>query len=306
MRTHADWSTAAFDHPPAAPAVGPFPRREFLRAVAETGCEDVLLVESETALLVLACEEAGTIRFAGDPDLTDYHVPLGTGVEDLIAEVVSTASPGARFDLDSLPAEAAVPVAEGFHRAGVAVEPQLHAVSAVLDLPATLEEYLDRIGKKQRHELRRKRRRYEETIGPVVHETHRGSGWAFGELVRLHRSSIGTKGTFMTDEHVELFRRLAESPGWRIDVLRVEGTDRAAGCLFSYSDGEGMYVYNSAYDPELSAGSPGLAVVAATIAGAISEGLTLFDFLKGTEVYKFRLGARERPLYRISAAGQGA
>lgn len=306
MRTHADWSTPAFERPPAAPAVGPFPRRDFLRAVAEIGCEDVLLAESETALLVLACGDEGTIRFAGHPDLTDYHVPIGTGVDDLVAEIVSSAPPGVRFELDSLPAEAAPLVSEGFRRAGVAVEPQLHAVSAVLDLPATLEEYLDRIGKKQRHELRRKRRRYEETVGPVVHETHRGSGWAFGEFVRLHRSSSGTKGAFMTDERVELFRRLAESPGWRLDVLRVAGTDRAAGCLFSYSDEEGMYVYNSAYDPGLSAGSPGLAVVAATIAAAIGEGLTLFDFLKGSEVYKFRLGARERPLYRISAAGRDA
>jgi CelD/BcsL family acetyltransferase involved in cellulose biosynthesis len=32
---------------------------------------------------------------------------------------------------------------------------------------------------------------------------------------------------------------------------------------------------------------------------AIGEGIGRFDFLKGDEVYKFRLGAEERPLYRV-------
>ena len=34
---------------------------------------------------------------------------------------------------------------------------------------------------------------------------------------------------------------------------------------------------------------------------AIEEGLPRFDFLKGDEVYKFRLGAEERPLFRLEA-----
>jgi len=300
LRTHTDWSTPGFDHVPAAPTVGPFPRRDFLRTVSDVCGEDVVLVESASALLPLRCS-ADAVRFAGHPDLTDYHVPLGDGVEELVAEVVSAVPEGTAFDLDSLPAEAAAAVAAGFRRAGLPSEPAVHAAAAVLDLPTTLEAYLEQIGKKQRHELRRKHRRYEETVGPVIHETHRGPGWGFEELVRLHRLSPGQKGSFMTADHVELFRRLAGSPGWRIDLLRVDGAERAAAGLFSYSDGEAIYLYNSAYEPAFADGSPGLAVVAATIAAAIGEGLSRFDFLKGTEVYKFRLGARERPLYRIRA-----
>jgi CelD/BcsL family acetyltransferase involved in cellulose biosynthesis len=34
---------------------------------------------------------------------------------------------------------------------------------------------------------------------------------------------------------------------------------------------------------------------------AIDERRPRFDFLKGDETYKFRLGAEERPLYRLKA-----
>ena len=34
---------------------------------------------------------------------------------------------------------------------------------------------------------------------------------------------------------------------------------------------------------------------------AIKAGIAAFDFLKGDEVYKFRLGASERPLFVVEA-----
>jgi len=40
-------------------------------------------------------------------------------------------------------------------------------------------------------------------------------------------------------------------------------------------------------------------LLALLIEDAIMQGMAVFDFLKGDEVYKFRLGARRRPLYVI-------
>ena len=37
------------------------------------------------------------------------------------------------------------------------------------------------------------------------------------------------------------------------------------------------------------------------IESAINQGKPVFDFLKGDETYKFRLGAEERPLFRVTA-----
>lgn len=301
LKTHTDWDTGAFDRAPSAPAVGPFPRREFLRALSETLDSEFgapFLVETDTALAAFS-RSGGTIRFAGSSDLTDYHSPIGDGVPNLFERFLGTLDSGTRLDLDSLPIEASNLIARGFELAGVDFRCSEHIVSAVLELPPTFEDYLDRIGKKQRHELRRKRRRYVEATGELIHETHRGPGWAFDEFLRLHRLAPGEKGEFMTAETEGFFRRLVAHRGWRVDLLRLDG--RAAACLFSYQADDGLYLYNSSYDPDLAEASPGVAMIGSMIEVAIGEGAKRFDFLKGDETYKFRLGAEARPLYRIEA-----
>jgi CelD/BcsL family acetyltransferase involved in cellulose biosynthesis len=255
------------------------------------------LFESDDALAVLVVDD-GVVRFGGDADLTDYHTPLGAGVEALFTEI-AVEGVGREFDLDSLPIEAAEPIVKGLERGGIRVGMERHTVAAVLDLPDTIDDYLSRIGKKQRHEVRRKRRRYEEAIGDVIYETRTEPCQAFEEFFRLHRLSGGAKGMFMTDEHERFFRELLEAPGWRIDVLRIPDQDRAAAGLFLFADAHGMYLYNSAYDPDLRDASPGVAIIGAAIERAIEDGLGRFDFLKGDEIYKFRLGAEERPLFRV-------
>jgi CelD/BcsL family acetyltransferase involved in cellulose biosynthesis len=86
-----------------------------------------------------------------------------------------------------------------------------------------------------------------------------------------------------------------------VDILRVPGAERATAALFSYVDEEGVYLYNSSYDAALSDASPGVAIVGSMIEQACVEGLPRFDFLKGDEVYKFRLGAEARPLFEVVA-----
>jgi CelD/BcsL family acetyltransferase involved in cellulose biosynthesis len=303
MKRHTDWDTPAFELAPVAPATGPFPMRDFLRALREHGPHDgsrLSLVEGPDALV--AVESVGSeVRLSGHPDLVDYRTPLGSGVSGAVAELASDLPPGTTLDFDSLPVEAADAVSEGLEAAGLAWTRERHAVTAVLPLPETFEDYLHVIGKKERHEVRRKRRRYVETVGDLVHETHTGEGWAFDEFVRLHRLAQGPKGRFMTDGMQRLFASLLGQPGWRIDLLRIGDAQRASACVFGFADQDGYFLYNSAYDPHLSDGSPGVALLGSMIERAIGERRPRFDFLKGDETYKFRLGAEERPLYRLKA-----
>jgi CelD/BcsL family acetyltransferase involved in cellulose biosynthesis len=294
---HRNWNTNGFDLPPVAPATGPFPRSAFLELTATATTE---VFEHDGGLMVLdICD--GRVTFGGEGDLTDYHTPLGDDVGDLISSVVAELGPGWSYDLDSLPREAADPVAKGLESAGLAVDVDQHSVAAVLELPATFDAYLEAIGKKQRHEVRRKRRRYEEAVGGLLYESHDAPGYAIDEFVRLHRLSEGAKGRFMNEEHEDFFRCLIDTPGWRVDILRIPDSECAAACLFVFVDDTGMYLYNSAYDPHLSEASPGVAILGAAIEQSIEERLPRFDFLKGDETYKFRLGAHERPLYRVTA-----
>jgi CelD/BcsL family acetyltransferase involved in cellulose biosynthesis len=294
---HEDLTSPALGWTPVAEAIGPFTDPRFLDLATPGGLE-VFEHDDGAAVLRVA---GGVVTFAGDPDLTDYHSPLGSDPAGLFAEVAAAVGREHRFDLDSLPIEAAEPVAKGLEMAGRSATLEQHTVTAVVDLPGTFDEYLQALGKKQRHEVRRKRRRYEEHLGEVVLETHADHGWAFDEFVRLHRMAGGEKGGFMTEERQALFESLLECPGWRIDLLRVPGETRASACLFVYVDGGGYYLYNSSYDVEMREASPGVVIVGAGVAQAIDDGAPRFDFLKGDEPYKFRLGAHKRPLFRVTA-----
>ena len=69
---------------------------------------------------------------------------------------------------------------------------------------------------------------------------------------------------------------------------------------FGFEDPHTTYLYNSAYEPDVAEASPGIVLVSSLVADAIDRGHTRFDFLKGDEIYKFRMGAHERPLYRLT------
>lgn len=297
------WNQTGFELPAVAEAVGPFCTAEFIDVVSRFDSGTPLPAESPDAFIPLR-RDGGEVFFAGDPELTDYHTPLGEACDELIATVAVEESPD-RFVLDSLPDEAAKPLIAGLERAGWNVTRNVHDVAAVLHLPDSFDEYLSELGKKERHETRRKRRRYEQMVGEVRYETHRGRGEAFDDFVHLHRKSEGEKGGFLTEERRHLFGMLADQQGWRIDVLRAPGGEIAA-VIFGYSDSTGYYLYNSAYDPALRDASPGVVLLGRMIEQAISEGVPRFDFLKGDETYKFRLGAERRPLIEITAVpGEG-
>jgi CelD/BcsL family acetyltransferase involved in cellulose biosynthesis len=289
------------DLQPLARAVGPFPLALFLKAWWEGlgGDRTPLIVEWETGMLPLM-QDGSRLEFLGETDLTDYHSPLGADIELGVRHLVGTLSGGLKMVFDSLPKEAADPMLAAIRASGLDPAMDQHIEARVLELPASIEEFYGRVGKKERHELRRKRRRYEEQVGPIVHTTHHGPGWGFDEFLRLHRLGKGDKGRFMSGDRKRFFTTLASQPGWRVDLLEVGGS--AAACLFGWTDGGDYYLYNSSYDPSLQGASPGLVLLVDMIETAIGQGWGRFDFLKGDETYKSRLGAVARPLYRIEAA----
>lgn len=300
MRLHQDWETPGFGLDTVADHLGPFPDRDFLRAVTSRGRHRVELVESDGAMLALERDDR-TVRMAGTASLTDYHSPRGAEVPALVSEWWRSQPKGTELVWDSLPGRAARVVGEGLTGAGAAAVTEQTEVAAVLHLPSTFDEYLQMVGKKERHEIRRKSRRYGRGLGEIRLRTCHGSGREFDEFVRLHRLARGPKGQFMDEETTPLFRQLAELRGWRIDLLET-GDGKASACVFGYSDSDAYYLYNSSFDPAHSAVSPGVVLLTSLIEQVISEGLSRFDFLKGSETYKRRLGASHRPLFTVRCA----
>ena len=291
MQVTDQWEQADFDLPPVAESTSVFSGRGFLQVWWEHfGVGDLQLVGNDDALLPLERGPDGTIRFVGDEDLTDYHSPLGSDSGRLLAGYLEWRGGGTRFRLDSLPSEAADAL-EPFLPPGTTRS--RHGAAYRLSLPASFDEWLAGLKKKERHELRRKRRRFTEALGsPRLVEADD----AIGVFVDLHRMSDGPKGQFMTANREAFFRDLADLSEARVDIVAGADEVPVAATLGFAGDG-GYALYNSAYHPDQSASSPGMVILWLLIQSSIDDGLAIFDFLKGEETYKLRLGAHARPLY---------
>ena len=298
MLVHRNWKSQAFGLPTVADHLGPFADPGFLKAVtSHRPGQRLEIVEDTDGLLALEWRDH-TASMAGHPSVTDYHSPRGERAADLVAEWWRQQRPGAGLIWDSLPQKADEVITRGLEEAGGEPHIEQTEVAAVLHLPATFDDYLMMVGKKERHEIRRKTRRYQRDLGEAKLRTQYIPAGEFEEFVRLHRLAAGAKGQFMDEQTTRFFKDLAELEGWRVDLLEV-GEGRASACVFGYADRNGYYLYNSSFDPAYSALSPGVVLLSSLIKKAISDGLTRFDFLKGNETYKRRLGAVHRPLYTV-------
>ena len=122
---------------------------------------------------------------------------------------------------------------------------------------------------------------------------------ALEDLLRLHRlrwaadgGSSGIPQGAVEDFHREVAPRLA-ARGWlRLYRLHVGGAAIAA--VYGIEIGRRFFYYQSGYDPEWSARSPGLVLVGRTIEDAYARGLADYDFLRGTEPYKLEWASDRR------------
>jgi CelD/BcsL family acetyltransferase involved in cellulose biosynthesis len=264
------------------------------------------------ALSVDDTSEGRRIRFMGGDDLTDYQGPLITGERHRrgVAEAILYYLRDELDDWDYFEAKC-LPVPFGFSewlveaadRLGMDFELELHELTAVLALPDSKEAYLGGLPKKKRHELERKTRRFErEAPGARVRTATSESLEAdLDSFVDLHRTSEGAKGEFFLPKRVEFFKQVARTfqPLGMLALDSLEMDGRVIASTFSLRYDGVLYLYNSAYDQNLRAISPGLMLVWKLIQRSIEERLRRFDFLRGRERYKYDLGAEALPLHWV-------
>ena len=257
------------------------------------------------APLMVQGEEA---RFIGDPDVCDYQdfiVAPGKGEGFFEALLKHLRQEGiSRLDLNTVRADSKllnefIRVAENV-QCEVACDPE--DVTFELDLPATWDDFLGMLTGKQRHEIRRKLRRLHEAA-EVNYRVVEGFKEVMDELetfLALFGLSRSDKAAFMTGQMNTYFRSLAEAMAreklLKLYFLDLDDTPAAAVMCFDYSST--VYLYNNGYDGRFSSLSVGLLSKVLSIKESIRRGKKKYDFLKGTEEYKHRLGGRPVLLYR--------
>ncbi len=174
-------------------------------------------------------------------------------------------------------------------------------VTLELELPATWDAYLGLLKGKQRHEVKRKFRRLHEAadINFRVVESAEQAARELDIFFKLFELSAQEKENFLTKQMKSYFRSLAQAMAdariLKLFFLELNGQPVAAAMCFDLNSTR--HLYNSGFDPRFRSLSVGLMCKVLSLKDAIEKGCKNYDFLKGAETYKYRLGGREVPLY---------
>ena len=179
-------------------------------------------------------------------------------------------------------------------------------VCPVLTLPrdGTIDDYLATLGKKERHEIRRKVRRA-ESVGEVALTKSTAPLEDLEAFIDLHQRRWGADGLFPDTvggaQSRRFVRRLFELFGpdgaLCLCFLTVGGRRIGAGLHFETDDT--ILYYNAGIDPDARDLSPGVLMVERFVRRALARGQTRIDFLRGDESYKYEWGAVDEPIQRL-------
>lgn len=274
-------------------------------------------ISLERPMTVAGGEPQRTVHFVGGTEVSDYLdiIALAARNQEICAALLDALE--TRFlqetgflwhllDLRCLPSASPTVsnVAELARARGWQVQQAREDVCPVLKLPSTWDDYLaNKLDKKQRHELRRKMRRAEESAHVDWHwVTADDFEPGLGTFFQLHKASHRDKDAFMNEQMQGFFRavtRAAMDKDWlRLSVLRFNGQPVASYLCFDY--GNDRLVYNSGFDLSAYADlGPGIVAVGYLIDDAIQHGIKRFDFLQGNERYKYEFGAVDTEVLRL-------
>ncbi len=178
------------------------------------------------------------------------------------------------------------------------------AIAPGVDLPGDFEAFVASLPKHDRHELRRKLRNL-DAAGSVSYEVATTASEIAPQidgLLEMMRTSRDAKAAFLTPGMEAFFRDLGATFGAlgmaRLSTLRLDG--QAVARTFSFENATTEFLYNSGFDPEFAHLAVGLASKAYAIEDAIRRGKKRFDFLRGDEEYKRRLGGVPSRIYTLS------
>lgn len=264
---------------------------------------------------------------------------ISTGPEGLVLDIVGSKDMFDYCDIPVLPERAAafacclmefltngtlpawssirldyLPGIDGFHRALIkwANEHQMAArletqeVCPFIQLPISAGDWHAVLSASQRANMRRKLRQ-SELRGwqfQVLSGTELDSA-TVGEFLELFARSSIDKAALAHMPGVARFLQqviLTPSPTLCPELAVLRDGERITAALLQFSAGNRMMYYNSARDIGIAHGSPGTVLLARSIENAIARGYTYYDLLRGSEPYKYSLGAGDRTLSRLTIA----
>jgi len=201
---------------------------------------------------------------------------------------------------DSSPTRAALQVE--FEKRGWPYHAEIYRPTPRIALNGSFDEYLSRLDKKQRHEIRRKMRRAAESelnVRFTIIDINADIETEINDFFHL-MTQDPNKANFLTPlmrEQMAVTIRTAFEQGYLwLAFLEIGGVKVAASLNFDYKNK--LWGYNSGVSREHMELSPGWVLLAHTIQWCCENGRYEFDFMRGDEEYKYRFGGVNRYVMR--------
>jgi CelD/BcsL family acetyltransferase involved in cellulose biosynthesis len=259
------------------------------------------VVDDECVIGICAFElDSGLVSFAGGRDVVDYMGPAAAaGREKEVAAALSRwlfeDLPWTRASLAGLAHNS--PAAQAIVDEVLCLAPE--AVAETYDQAPRIDEapngYLALLNSKRRADILRKRSRLVEAVGElelvdstcatVADSLDRLLAWK-AEASPATREFVAEYGHFVRT----MIGELATVDAGRVVELHAAGRPLASAILLNQHNT--TLIYNMAYDLELATGgglAPGVVLVSLLVERTLESGRH-FDFLKGAQDYKLRLG----------------
>jgi CelD/BcsL family acetyltransferase involved in cellulose biosynthesis len=256
--------------------------------------------DGQSALLLI-----GSIEISDYLDLivqAEDHARFVSGLFDFLASTLTDKwsgvdwynIPDSSITLTALKAESA--------KRGWTHLEEIYRPTPRIALNGDFDEYLSRVEKKQRHEIRRKMRRAEES--------GRGVRWFISDMTDVETEIDSFLGLMEHDQgkagflhesmraQMRAVIRAAHENGWLwLAFLEADGQRIAANLNFDYNNK--LWGYNAGVNRAYMDLSPGWVLLSHVLQWACENKRTEFDFMRGDEEYKYRFGAVNQYVMRV-------
>lgn len=182
----------------------PFIREDFIKSA------EILSEEFKKQLFDYYEIDNDRVSFLVNRDFVDYRITPYFSKEQIAENNIK------HFDLDSL---SYFQIREFLDKnAFSSIEIKKSDVSVFLKLPSDYKQYLKMLSKKNRHELKRKKRVFEDRFGVLSSEKSKDKD-IFDNFIKMHKKSIGEKGNYMSGAVEDFYESLYDQENWFIYYL---------------------------------------------------------------------------------------
>ncbi|RJR30212.1 GNAT family N-acetyltransferase [Candidatus Microgenomates bacterium] len=260
---------------------------------------DELLILTNQKVIAPLMRNNSTVFFAGGMEISDYMDFIGDGksVEEFILELLPYLKEKQMSNviLNNIPQDSRV---LNFFRNQSSAKIKQEDTTPMVDLPNDWETYVSSLERKARHELRRKLRKFEAQYTEIKVEQSKNLEKDIVVLIELMRLNPD-KNVFFTPTMRHFFQTLPSTfpDALTLHVLTIQKQPAAAVLCFENQDE--VFLYNSGFDEVRFSGS-GFYVKAMHIKQSIEKGKKRYNFLQGSERYKYELGGKDFLVYNIT------